>query len=112
MVVSVRMNGQVVPPGVLLRVGVFFFVYLFFIVSASALIMFDGVPMFDAIGMSVSAVSTVGPAFGLVGPTETYAAFSPFVKTVLCCVTLLGRLEFFTLLVMLRLDFWRENKGW
>ena len=112
MVVSVRMNGEVVPPGVLLRVGLFFFVYLFFIVSASALIMFDDVPMFDAIGMSVSAVSTVGPAFGLVGPTETYAAFSPFVKAVLCCITLLGRLEFFTLLVMLRLDFWRENKGW
>ena len=30
MVVSVRMNGEVVPPGVLLRVGLFFFVYLFF----------------------------------------------------------------------------------
>ncbi len=112
MVVSVRMNGEVVPPGVLLRVGLFFFVYLFFIVSASALIMLDGVPMFDAIGMSVSAVSTVGPAFGLVGPTETYAAFSPFVKTVLCCITLLGRLEFFTLLVMLRPGFWKERRGW
>ena len=86
--------------------------YLFFIVSASALIMLDGVPMFDAIGMSVSAVSTVGPAFGLVGPTETYAAFSPFVKTVLCCITLLGRLEFFTLLVMLRPGFWKERRGW
>ena len=112
MVISVRMNGDVVPPGVLLRVGLFFFIYLFFIVSASALIMLDGVPMFDAIGMSVSAVSTVGPAFGSVGPTETYAPFSPFVKMVLCCITLLGRLEFFTLLVMLRLDFWQEHKGW
>ena len=112
MVVSVRMNGEVVPPGVLLRVGLFFFVYLFFIVFASALIMLDGVPMFDAIGMSVSAVSTVGPAFGVVGPTETYAPFSPFVKAVLCFITLLGRLEFFTLLAMLRPDFWRERRGW
>ena len=112
MVVSVRMNGEVVPPGVLLRVGLFFFVYLFFIVLASALVMLDGVPMFDAVGMSVSAVSTVGPAFGVVGPTETYAPLSAFVKMVLCCVTLLGRLEFFTLLVMLRSDFWQEHKGW
>lgn len=112
MVVSVRMNGDIVPPGVLLRVGLFFFVYLFFIVSASALIMFDGVPMFDALGMSVSAVSTVGPAFGVVGPTETYAQLSSFVKMVLCFVTLLGRLEFFTILAMLRADFWQERKGW
>ena len=112
MVVSVRMNGEIVSPGVLLRVGLFFFVYLFFIVFASALFMLDGVPMFDAVGMSVSAVSTVGPAFGSVGPTETYAPFSPFVKSVLCCITLLGRLEFFTLLVMLRSDFWREHRGW
>ena len=80
--------------------------------SAAALIMFDGVPMFEAVGMSVSAVSTVGPAFGVVGPTETYASLSPFVKAVLCCITLFGRLEFFTLLVMLRADFWQEHKGW
>ena len=112
MVASVRMNGNIVPQGILLRVGLFFFVYLFFIVSASALIMFDGVPMFDAIGMSVSAVSTVGPAFGVVGPTETYAPLSPFVKMVLCFITLLGRLEFFTILVMLRPDFWQEHRGW
>lgn len=112
MVVSVRMNGEVVPQGVLLRVGLFFFVYLFFIIFAAALIMLDGVPMFDAIGMSVSAVSTVGPAFGVAGPTETYAPLSHFVKMVLCCITLLGRLEFFTLLVMLRPDFWQEHKGW
>ena len=112
MVVSVRMNGEIVSPGVLLRVGLFFFVYLFFIVFASALFMLDGVPMFDAVGMSVSAVSTVGPAFGSVGPTETYAPFSPFVKSVLCCITLLGRLEFFTLLVMLRPGFWKERRGW
>lgn len=112
MVVNVRMNGEVVPPGVLLRVGLFFFVYMVSIVFASALIMLDGVPMFDALGMSVSAVSTVGPAFGLVGPTETYAAFSPFVKATLCCITLLGRLEFFTLLVLLQPRFWQEHKGW
>ncbi len=112
MVVSVRMNGDVVPQGVLLRVGLFFFVYLTSIILAAALIMFDGVSMFDALGMSVSAVSTVGPAFGVVGPTETYAGLSPFVKIVLCCITLLGRLEFFTLLVMLRPDFWQEHKGW
>ena len=112
MVVSVRMNGEVVPPGVLLRVGLFLFVYLFFIVLGATLVMLDGVSMFDAVGMSVSAVSTVGPAFGVVGPTETYASLSSFVKLVLCCITLLGRLEFFTLLVMLRADFWQEHKGW
>ena len=112
MVVSVRMNGEVVPPGVLLRVGLFLFVYLFFIVLGAALVMLDGVSMFDAVGMSVSAVSTVGPAFGVAGPTETYAPLSSFVKLVLCCITLLGRLEFFTLLVMLRSDFWQEHKGW
>ncbi len=112
MVINVRMDDSVVPPGVLTRVGLFFFVYLFFIVAASGLVMLDGVPMFDALGMSVTAVSTVGPAFGVVGPTETYAPLSPFVKTVLCCIVLLGRLEFFTLLVMLRPEFWKEHRGW
>ena len=112
MVSIVRMNGEAVPSGVLLRVGLFLFVYFFFILLSALVLTLDGVPMFDAVGMSVSAVSTVGPAFGVVGPTLTYAPFSAFVKAVLCCVTLLGRLEFFTLLIMLRAEFWHAEKGW
>jgi trk family K+ transporter, membrane protein len=47
-----------------------------------------------------------------VNATSTYAPLSDFVKAVLCCSMLLGRLEIFTLLILLRPSFWRKTKRW
>ena len=69
-----------------------------------------GIPVFDAVGLSATTVGNVGPAFGIVGATQTYALLSSSVKAVLCVAMLLGRLEIFTLLVMLRPSFWRQAK--
>ena len=44
-------------------------------------------------------------------PFEEFSV-SDFVKAVLCCSMLLGRLEIFTLLILLRPSFWRKTKRW
>ena len=43
-------------------------------------------------------MSSVGPAFGIVGPTATYADVSTFGRLVVIAAMILGRLEIFTLL--------------
>jgi trk family K+ transporter, membrane protein len=72
----------------------------------------DGLLPFDAIAVAVSTLGNIGPAFGIVNATSTYAPLSDFVKAVLCCSMLLGRLEIFTLLILLRPSFWRKTKRW
>ena len=54
----------------------------------------------------------IGPAFGITGATCTYAELSVFSKSILCLSMLLGRLEIFTLLVMLRKSFWKSKSSW
>lgn len=111
-IIEVRMNGTKIDDGTLTRVGQFFFLYMFFIVLFALLLTFDGIEVFDAIGISVTTMGSVGPAFGIAGPTCTYAGLSDFVKSVLCVSMLLGRLEMFTLLIMLRPEFWHRSTNW
>ncbi len=51
-------------------------------------------------------MNNLGPGMG--GVSENYANISPAGKWILCFAMLLGRLEFFTLLVLLTPTFWRS----
>ena len=109
-VMAVVVKGTEVSRKALTRVGQFFFLYMMCIVIESLALTALGIPVFDAVGLSATTVGNVGPAFGIVGATQTYALLSSSVKAVLCVAMLLGRLEIFTLLVMLRPSFWRQAK--
>ena len=95
-----------------LKISRFFFLYVLAIAFFAVLMTADNIKTFDAIGISVTTVGCIGPAFGVAGATENYAGLSDFTKGILCFAMLLGRLEFFTLLVMLYPSFWRSKKNW
>ena len=105
-VVALNMNGHRIGDDTVVRVAQFCFLYLMFIALWALLLTFDGIGAFDAIGISVSTMGCIGPAFG------TYAELSVFSKSILCLSMLLGRLEIFTLLVMLRKSFWKSRSSW
>ncbi len=50
---------------------------------------------------SAACLGNIGPGFGMVGPTETYAPLPPAAKVVLLLEMLIGRLELYTVLVLL-----------
>ena len=108
----VRMNGHTVDPATIHRASAYFFLYISCITVFGLLMTADGLPLFDAMGISVSALGNIGPAFGIAGATCTYAALPVFTKCLLCLEMLLGRLEIYTLLVMLRPEFWRRRQPW
>ena len=111
-VVDISLGGAHVDSALLLRVGTFFFLYLAIIFVTAFLLTMDGLLPFDAIAVAVTTIGNIGPAFGIVSATSTYAPLSDFVKTILCVTMLLGRLEIFTLLILLRPSFWRKTKRW
>ena len=110
MVIQFKMNGQAVSADTVIRTSQFFFLYIAFIVLWAFLLTWDNVPVFDAIGISVSTMGCIGPAFGITGATCTYAELSIFSKSILCLSMLIGRLEMFTILVMCRKSFWKTRR--
>ena len=57
--------------------------------------------MITAFSASAACLANIGPGFNLVGPTQNYAMFAPPAKLVLVAMMIIGRLELYTILVML-----------
>jgi trk system potassium uptake protein TrkH len=106
--IPVRLGGQSVPDKILYAVLAFFFVYVASIVVLSFLLSFSGLDVLTAFSAVVATINNTGPGLGQVGPSTTYAVLSDFQTWVCTFAMLLGRLELFTLLVVLTPAFWRK----
>jgi trk system potassium uptake protein len=107
-VYNVRLGGQTAPHSVLFAVLAFAFVYMVSIVSMTLLLAFTGLDIVTAFSAVVASVNNTGPGLGLVGPATTFAVLEDFQTWVCTFAMLLGRLEIFTLLVVLTPAFWRK----
>jgi trk system potassium uptake protein TrkH len=68
-----------------------------------------GLDLVTAISAVATAIANVGPGLGtIVGPAGNFQPLSDPVKWVLTLAMLLGRLEFFTVLVLFHPAFWRR----
>jgi len=103
-----RYNGKAISDDVVSAVISFFFLYLLtFAISAMALSLV-GVDPVTALSGAGSAISNVGPGLGaLIGPAGNYQPLSDAAKWILAVTMLIGRLELFTVLVMLSPRFWQ-----
>lgn len=81
-------------------------------VILSVLISLSGTSLMESIGLIAACMSSVGPAFGIVGPTTTYSDLSDWARFISILAMILGRLEIFTLLAILQPSFWRDKQNW
>ncbi len=92
-----------------LRVGVlgFFFLYVATLAGGTLLVALHQVPLGHAFGSVFACVNITGAFPGAVGTPQFYADLPATAKTTLALLMLLGRLELFTVLVLLSPAFWR-----
>jgi len=111
-VMSINYGGKHVDPLMLNTVAVFFFLFMAIFGLATILLSATGLEPMDAMSAVAATLGNVGPGFGVVGPTTTFSSINTFGEVVLIFCMLLGRLELFTLLVVLQPEFWRTRKSW
>jgi trk system potassium uptake protein TrkH len=107
-VFPVRIQGKNISEQTLESVCLFFLVYFLTMAICTLIVTATGLDIMTAFSSSASALANVGPSLGLVGATGTYAAFPPVAKAALCVCMLLGRLEFYSFLVIFFPEFWRR----
>jgi trk system potassium uptake protein TrkH len=104
----VRFGGHAVSESVLEAVLGFMFIYVVSIVSLTLLMSATGLEIITAFSAIVACINNTGPGLNLVGPATNFAVLTDF-QTWLCSFAmLLGRLEIFSLLVVLTPAFWRR----
>lgn len=111
-VYSVKMGDKDIDPVVVGNITRFFFLYILVFIVLTLLISLSGISAMESIGLIAACMSSVGPAFGVVGPTSTYSSLPDWARFISIVAMLLGRLEIFTLLAILRPDFWRDKQNW
>ena len=78
------------------------------VVVGAAVVAAHGYDVLTSISASLTAISNVGPGLGEVGAYDNFAHIPGLVKITLAIIMLFGRLEIFTLLVIITPDFWRK----
>lgn len=109
---TISIDGQRIGNDVLYSVGKFFFLYMFFLGLWTLLYTLDGMSLYDGMGLSLAAMTTVGPGFGIVGAVENYGGLSSWSKIVTMLAMLMGRLEMFSILALFTPEFWHRERGW
>ena len=94
------------------NIGRFFFMYIFVVAFLTLVTTASGVAPEEAIFGVASCLASVGPAFGSIGATGTYTELPAGAKIAMALGMLLGRLELFTALALLRSEYWRNSKRW
>jgi len=108
-IIPVRYNTKSVSGQIVFNVLGFFILYMLsFIVGALVFSMFQ-IDFESAIGLSASSLGNVGPALGDFGPVNNYAALPALGKWWAAFLMLIGRLELFTVLILLTPFFWRNR---
>lgn len=87
--------------------------YFFIVVAISALstlaLSLDGVDPETSLSVTVCMINNIGIAFRAAAPIESFAFLSSFGKILSSFLMVLGRLEFFALLILLVPAFWKSN---
>jgi len=107
-IINVRLNGSAVRPELANLIWAFFFVYIGIIIILVAVLTLSGLHFESAFSVSIAMLSNIGPAFGDFGPYANYANLPSITKTILVFAMLVGRLEFFTALVIFTPAYWKK----
>lgn len=106
-VTPLTLGSRVVPERLRITFLGFFFVYVASLGVGTLLIAVHQVPLGSAFGSVFACLNITGTSLGPVGNPEFYASLPPSAKLTLTFYMLLGRLELFTVLVLLTPAFWR-----
>ncbi|MEM9361007.1 MAG: potassium transporter TrkG [Bacteroidota bacterium] len=108
-IIPVRYNNKTVTEHIVYNIIAFFVLYMLLFIVGSLVLGFLGLDFMSAIGGSASSLGNVGPALGGLNPVSNYNGLPNAGKWWCAFLMLLGRLELFTVLILLTPYFWKKT---
>lgn len=102
----VKVNNKIVPQQVMNGVWAFIAAYIFVFILLWLALLATGENDITAFSAVAACISNVGPGLG--GVSDNFSTITPFARGLLILAMLIGRLEVFTVLVLLSPAFWRR----
>lgn len=105
----VTMNGRRVEDVAVTTATIFLVAHMCIFAVSFLLLSLCGFSLETTATAVVASIGNIGPGFGDIGPTATFAMFPAAAKLLLCVVMMFGRLEIFPLLLFLVPDMYRKQ---
>lgn len=107
-IVQIKIQGVSMRKDLIQSIVGFLILYIFAFTLGTLALAATGVDILTSITSVISALSNIGPAFGAGGPMSNFNGMPELGKWVLACCMLVGRLEFYTILILFIPAFWRQ----
>ena len=107
-VTPVKIRDQVVQNRVVFAILAFVVLYFGTVVTLTFMLLASGLDFVSSFTAIIATINNVGPGLGVVGPASNFQNLSDFQTWVCSFAMLLGRLEIFSVLVLLTPQFWRK----
>lgn len=107
-VLPTRLDGKTIPTDIIYNFLAFFLLYISLFVLGATIMSFLGLGFKLSLASVAASIGNVGPSLGTLGPMDSYSIIPTPGKWVLSFFMLLGRLELFTVLLLLTPAFWKK----
>ena len=104
----VCVDSRVIENNVIFAVLAFMLIYGGSIIGFTFLLLLSGLDLTTAFTAVVASINNTGPGLNQVGPASNFGVLNDFETWVCTFAMLIGRLELFSVLVLLTPDFWRK----
>ena len=107
-VIGVYIDRKRVSSKVIGSVSGFLFLFLMTNAIVTLYLFARGYDALTCVSTSIACVGNIGPGFAQTGPDDNYHFFSAFDKILLSLAMIIGRLEFYTVVLIFTRDFWKR----
>ena len=108
-VVTVKMDNRTVPADTVTAIANHVFLYMLIVFLSTVVLSLNNFDMVTSFTSVFTCIGNIGPGFELVGPAANFSIFAAPSKLLLSLLMLAGRLELFTLVIILTPRFWNPN---
>lgn len=104
----IRYNLKPISQEITIKITAFVLLYFITIGIGGLIMTFTGLDFISAIGSVAACLGNIGPGLGTTGPVNNYSELTISGKWFLSLIMLLGRLEFYTILILFTPAFWKN----
>ena len=109
LVSPITIEGKSINEKAVSSITSFFILYIFLCgFIALVVLMLEDISLVSAVSAAAASITNVGPAFDEVGPARSYSHLGSLTKIILSLSMIIGRLELYTVLVLLMPSFWKR----
>ncbi len=107
-IVNLYVDGNRIAYDTLGVISGFALLFILSNVVLTAYLYAEGYDLMTSLSAAIAMIGNIGPGFARVGAVENYHFFSDMDKIVMSFFMILGRLEFYTVIMLFSRSFWRK----